>query len=214
MDDSLPSVKPSRATEGGCRPSFGNDASLRARKAVMLMNYLALLRGVNVGGKNKLPMKDLAAMFATAGCSDVQTFIQSGNVIFKATPRISAQIPISIAAQIAEAFGYKTPVMLRTTAELASVVLNNPFLKAGIAEDTLHVLFLADLPSPQGVESLDPRRSPPDEFVVRGKEVYVNCPQGVGKSKLTNAYFDSKLATICTGRNWRTVTTLLKLMED
>ncbi len=176
--------------------------------------YLALLRGINVGGKNKLPMKDLAGLFVEAGCDDVRTFIQSGNVIFKAMPRVSAAIPGLIATQIADRFGYKTPVMLRTIAELGDVILNNPFIKAGIAEDTLHVLFLADLPSPRSIESLDHGRSPPDAFVVRGREVFLNCPQGAAKTKLTNAYFDSKLATTSTGRNWRTVTALLKLMES
>jgi len=179
----------------------------------MPITYLALLRGINVGGKNKLPMKDLAGMFVKAGCGEVRTYIQSGNVIFRAEPRVAAQIPGLVAAQIADRFGYKTPVMLRTTAELGVVILNNPFLKAGIAEDTLHVLFLADLPSARSIENLDPGRSPPDAFVARGKEVYLHCPQGVGNSKLTNAYFDSKLTTTCTGRNWRTVTSLLKLME-
>jgi uncharacterized protein (DUF1697 family) len=181
---------------------------------MMPITYLALLRGINVGGKNKLPMKDLAGMFAKAGCDDVRTYIQSGNVVFKAPPRLSTRIPGLITTQIADRFGYQTPVMLRTTAELGEVILNNPFLRAGIAEDALHVLFLADLPIPRGIQSLDPDRSPPDAFAVLGKEVYVHCPNGVGNSKLTNAYFDSRLATTCTGRNWRTVTTLFKLMES
>jgi uncharacterized protein (DUF1697 family) len=175
--------------------------------------YLALLRGVNVGGKNMLPMKDLAALFAGAGCDDVRTYIQSGNVIFKTAPRAAARISSQIAGQIADRFGYKTPVIVRTTAELGGVILNNPFLKAGIDEAMLHVMFLADVPSPGGVASLDPNRSPPDAFQVLGREVYLHLPQGAGKSKLTNAYFDSKLSTTSTGRNWRTVTTLFKLME-
>jgi uncharacterized protein (DUF1697 family) len=174
--------------------------------------FLALLRGVNVGGKNKLPMKDLAGMFADAGCDDVRTFIQSGNVIFKATPTLAARLPAAIAARIAERFGYRTPVVLRTAAELADVVANNPFLKRGAAEDALHVLFLASLPTSDMIHALDHDRSPPDAFIVQGREVYLQLPGGAARSKLTNAYFDAKLATISTGRNWRTVTTLLDLM--
>jgi uncharacterized protein (DUF1697 family) len=175
------------------------------------MTYLALLRGINVGGKNKLPMKALAGFFTEAGCKDVRTFIQSGNVVFTA-PGDAAHLPGVIAARIADAFGFKAPVQLRTAEQLARVVADNPYLKAGAAEDALHVLFLADPPSPGRVESLDPRRSPPDEFLVRGQDVYLHLPNGVANTKLTNAYFDSKLATVSTGRNWRTVTKLLALM--
>jgi uncharacterized protein (DUF1697 family) len=176
--------------------------------------YLALLRGINVGGKNKLPMKDLTEMFATAGCADVRTYIQSGNVLFKAAPALAAQLPAAIAARIAEEFGYQTPVMLRTAAELALVVAANPFLKPGADEDALHVLFLSSVPTPDLINTLDPGRSPPDAFVVKGREVYLQLPNGVARSKLTNAYFDSRLKTTSTGRNWRTVTKLLELMKS
>jgi uncharacterized protein (DUF1697 family) len=174
--------------------------------------YVAFLRGINVGGKNKLPMKDLVAMFVTAGAEDVRSYIQSGNVLFRASPGIAARLSGQIATQIATGFGYRTPVMLRTAEQLRGVISDNPFLKAGAAEETLHVLFLADLPSPTSVDNLDPDRSPPDRFIVSGREVYLQLPNGVANSKLTNNYFDSKLATTSTGRNWRTVTKLLELM--
>jgi uncharacterized protein (DUF1697 family) len=177
------------------------------------ITYLALLRGINVGGKNKLPMKDLIGIFTAAGCADVRTYIQSGNVLFKATAILAAELPDRIAARIAEQFGYRTPVVLRTAAELADVVADNPFLKQGGDEDLLHVLFLSSLPSPELISSLDHGRSPPDTFLVKGREVYLQLPNGVARSKLTNAYFDSKLKTTSTGRNWRTVNTLLELMN-
>ncbi len=176
--------------------------------------YLALLRGINVGGKNKLAMKDLQAMFVGAGCEGVQTYIQSGNVIFKAEPEVVEGLPDRIKAEIARQLGYHTPVVLRTTGQLRAVVASNPFLKAGVAEEILHVLFLADRPTPQSVAALDPDRSPPDTFSVQGQEVYLQLPNGAGRTKLTNAYFDSKLGTISTQRNWRTVTTLLVLLEE
>jgi uncharacterized protein (DUF1697 family) len=175
--------------------------------------YLALLRGINVGGKNKLLMRDLCEMFSSVGCEDVRTFIQSGNVIFRASPALSAGIPGLIAAQIAKTFGYRTPVVLRTSEQLGDVIRNNPLLESGVAEETLHVLFLADLPSPDLVGKLDPHRSTPDAFIVRGREVYLRLPNGVARSKLTNDYFDSKLATTSTARNWRTVTKLFELMK-
>jgi uncharacterized protein (DUF1697 family) len=174
--------------------------------------YVALLRGINVGGKNKLPMKDLSGLFVEAGCEDVRAFIQSGNVIFRAARGVTAQLPGLIAAQIAKRFGYKTPVVLRTAEQIGAVLRANPFLEAGVPEAELHVAFLADSPAKARVQDLDPDRSPPDTFEVRGQEVYLRLPNGAGRSKLTNAYFDSKLATTSTMRNWRTVTKLFELM--
>jgi uncharacterized protein (DUF1697 family) len=172
--------------------------------------YVALMRGVNVGGKNKLPMKDLAAMFAKAGCTDVVTYIQSGNVVFRATQACAACVPAAIAKAVADRLGFRAPVVMRTAGELRGVARGNPFLRAGAEVESLHVMFLADRPSSAAVATLDPRRSPPDEFEVVGREIYLHCPNGAGRTKLTNLYFDSKLATTSTMRNWRTV---LKLVE-
>jgi uncharacterized protein (DUF1697 family) len=179
----------------------------------MPVTYLALLRGINVGGQHKLPMKELRDMFTEAGCRDVQTYIQSGNVIFQADPDVIALLPGVIAAQIAERHSYRMPVVLRTPEQIGDVIRQNPFLAEGAAEETLHVLFLADRPSAGRIASLDPDRSPPDAFIVRGQEVYLRLPHGAARTKLTNAYFDAKLATTSTGRNWRTVTKLFAMME-
>jgi uncharacterized protein (DUF1697 family) len=176
----------------------------------MLPTYVALLRGINVGGKNPLPMKDLACLFAEAGCPEVRTYIQSGNVVFKASPAKAGRLPGLIEKGIAERFGYSIPVLLRPVEELGETLRQNPFLQAGASENWLHVLFLASQPDAGRVAALDPDRSPPDAYCVRGREIYLQCPNGVGVTKLTNAWFDSKLATISTGRNWRTV---LKLFE-
>lgn len=171
---------------------------------------LALLRGINVGGKNMLPMRDLAGMFEEAGCENVRTFIQSGNVIFTAAGTVAKGLAGVVASKIEERFGYKVPVILRTAEQLRDVVSNNPFPGA---EDILHVMFLADRPGAAKVAALDPKRSAPDVFIVRGSEVYLHLPVGVRDTKLTNAWFDSKLGTVSTGRNWRTVTKLLAMME-
>src|SRR5450755_1067965 len=107
------------------------------------MKYAALLRGVNVGGKNKLPMKDLAAMFVAAECRDVVTYIQSGNVVFSAPAAILKKLPEKISKSIADAFGHRVPVVIRSHEELTSVIRKNPYLKAGEPEITLYVAFLA-----------------------------------------------------------------------
>src|SRR4051812_2315824 len=157
-------------------------------------------------------MKDLAALFTAAGCSDVQTFIQSGNVVFNVTRQPASKLPERIAADIAARFHFRTQVILRTREELREVILGNLFFKKGLSADTLHTLFLADQPNSSAIEQLDPKRSMPDEFIVQGREIYLYLPSGVGKTKLTNSYFDSRLRTVSTGRNWRTVTKLFELM--
>ncbi len=176
-------------------------------------SHLALLRGINVGGKNKLPMSALAEMFEAAGCKDVRTYIQSGNVIFNASAHVSARVSERVTTQIAERFGFRVPVVVRTIEQLRETFTNNPFLVSGADEKALHVMFLAGTPSPAAIDKLDPDRSPGDAFVVRDHTVYLHLPRDVAGSKLTNAYFDSKLATISTSRNWRTVTALLELMD-
>jgi uncharacterized protein (DUF1697 family) len=158
-------------------------------------------------------MNDLIGLFREGGCHDVRTYIQSGNVIFSADSTIAAALPSIIAEQIAERFGYRVPVVVRTAEQIGEVIRNNPLVEEGTAADTLHVLFLAEQPSARSVESLDPDRSPPDMFIVRGREVYLRLPHGVARTRLTNDYFDAKLGTMSTGRNWRTVTTLFELME-
>jgi uncharacterized protein (DUF1697 family) len=180
----------------------------------MSATHLALLRGINLGPKNKIPMPDLAEVFTKAGCKDVRTYIQSGNVIFEAIPEISIRLPELIAKEIQKRFGHKVPVMLRTTGEMREVVRENPFFKEGAAEDIVHVMFLADLPKPGAAKSLDPDRSPPNRFMVRGKEIYLLFPAGFARTKLTSSYFDSKLGTIGTVRSWRTVTKLFELMKE
>jgi uncharacterized protein (DUF1697 family) len=179
----------------------------------MATTYVALLRGVNVGGKNKLPMKDLKELFVAAGAENVRTYIQSGNVVFEADPDASVGHVDLITRQIQERFGIRTTLVLRTVDELKEVLAENPFLEKGIAEERLYVAFLAERPAAERVAALDPDRSPPDEFVVRGQEIYLRLLNGAGRSKLTTDYFESKLKTTATARNWRTVTNLLEMME-
>lgn len=183
------------------------------RPAAAAPVHVALLRGVNVGGKNKLPMKALAALFEEAGGTGVQTYIQSGNVLYRAGAAVARRVPERVAAAIAREHGLTVPVVTRSLAELRDVVAGNPFLGAGTDPKLLHVALLADSPTPAQVASLDPARSPPDELAVRGREVYLKLPNGVARTKITNAYLDSRLGTTSTVRNWNTVCKLLELGE-
>jgi len=173
--------------------------------------HVAWLRGINVGGKNKLPMADLVRIFTAAGGQDVRTYIQSGNVVFAASPQLTERIAGAVARAIEAKFGLKVPVVLRGSDELRSLAARNPFLKQGVAPESLHVAFLADAPDRSRAASLDPERSPGDAFVLRGREIYLHLPNGVARTKLTNAWFDSRLATTSTIRNWRTVLQVLEM---
>lgn len=172
--------------------------------------HVALLRGINLGAR-RLPMRDLESLFTAAGCRSVATYIQSGNVVFEASPALAKRVPALIESAISDRFEFQAPVVTRTGQELRAIVRGNPFLKRGAGIETLHVAFLWERPAAGDVKALDPDRSPPDAFVVRGREIYLHCPNGYGRSKLTNAYFDSKLGTTSTVRNWKTLLALLDL---
>jgi uncharacterized protein (DUF1697 family) len=175
--------------------------------------YVAFLRGINVGGKNMLPMKDLAEIFRQAGCEQVSTFIQSGNVLFTAGKDAESKLPDKISQAIEAQFGYRIPVVVRTRDELAAAIQANPYIGLGVDEKALHIYFLRSLPANEAVAALDPNRSAPDTFIVHGREVYLNLPHGMARTKLTNAWIDSRLKTVSTARNWNTVLKLLELLS-
>jgi uncharacterized protein (DUF1697 family) len=173
--------------------------------------HVALLRGINVGGKNLVPMAELAALFTDAGCAAVRTYIQSGNVVFEPPQEARGDLAALLAQRIEARFRFAVPVVLRAAEALDRVLGDNPFLAEGADTQLLHVMFLAGEPAPAAVARLDPERSPPDRFVVSGSEIYLICPNGLARTKLTNAYFDRTLATTSTVRNWRTVGKLLEM---
>jgi uncharacterized protein (DUF1697 family) len=174
--------------------------------------HAALLRGINLGGKNKLPMKDLAALFEKAGCKEVATYIQSGNVVFKAGDALAKQLPELIFKAIKKKFNLEIQLIFRSAAEIKRTAKGNPFFKPGADTKPLHVGFLAHKPSAAQIAGLDPARGVSGEkFEVRGSEVYFYMPLGLAKTKLTNAYFDSKLSSTMTVRNWNTVMKLLEM---
>ncbi len=175
--------------------------------------YVALLRGINVGGKHVVPMKELVAAFEAAGCEDVRTYVQSGNVCFAAGAAVAKAAGARVTAAIGKSRGFAPPVVLRSATEIATVFRANPFLASGAPPEQLYVAFLAKAPTKAQVASLDPARSPPDEVVVRGADAYLRLPNGAGRTKLTSAYLDAKLGTISTARNWRTVTALVAMTE-
>ena len=167
--------------------------------------YVALLRGVNVGGARKLPMAELRALVESLGCTRVSTYIQSGNVVFSAGKPVA---PATLEVAIADRFGLDVAVMLRTPAQLEHVLEANPFPDAD--RSRLHVGFMAKRPNTATVAGLEADRFVPDEFAVEGAEVYLHLPAGMGRTKLPD-YLVRRLAVPVTVRNWNTVGKLAEL---
>ena len=174
--------------------------------------HVALLRGINVGGKNKLPMVELRDTFTGVGCIGVRTYIQSGNVVFDAAPNLVERVPDLVARAISQRFGISTAVIVRSNKELQQIATSNPLDTSGDPR-FLQVAFLKNIPSAEAVAHLDPERSPQDGFAVRGRNVYLHYPNGTARSKLTNEYLAAQLQTASTMRNWRTVLALLKMVD-
>ncbi|MGH3184233.1 MAG: DUF1697 domain-containing protein [Acidimicrobiales bacterium] len=172
-----------------------------------MATYVAMLRGINVGGHAKVAMADLRAAFAEMGFDDVQSYIQSGNVVFRSTTG-AASLPSTIEHRLDAAFGHGIRVVIRTRPQLAAVVAGNPFTGGGRDLSKLHVTFLASKPAPSRVGGLDTGAFLPDEFRVAGREVYLHCPGGYGQTKINNAYFERALGVVATTRTWNTVRTL------
>jgi len=181
---------------------------------VAAATHVALLRGINVGGRNKLPMKQLVGIFERAGARDVRTYIQSGNVVYAASAAVAKGIADAVQRGIDSELKLDVPVVTRTAKQLARVVANNPYIAEGADEARLHVAFLARKPTDKRIAALDPQRSPPDSFRAVGAELYLHCPGGMARTKLTNAYLDRQLDTVSTMRNWKTVTKLLSMCEQ
>jgi uncharacterized protein (DUF1697 family) len=170
-----------------------------------VQKYVGLLRGVNVGGRNKVSMAELRALFESLGYGEVRTFIQSGNVIFAADGPVTAK---AIESAIAARFNIAVAVVLRTPGELERIVRDNPFTRAD--PSNLHVGFMTQRPSADVVAALDHERFRPELFAVKGAELYFWLPDGMARTKLPS-YLDRQLRTPTTIRNWRTLNKLVEL---
>jgi uncharacterized protein (DUF1697 family) len=172
--------------------------------------HVALLRGINLGSRNRVSMPDLRALLGSLEAEEVATYVQSGNVVFKSSDS-SANLTRAIERRIRRDLGLSVTVLLRTPRQLAKVLAGNPFAKDVKDPTKLHVTFLAEKPDRARARELDPKRAEPDELRFAGQEIYLHCPNGYGRSKLTNAYFEKQLGMAATTRNWKTVTKLAEL---
>ncbi len=169
--------------------------------------WIALLRGVNVGGHRKVPMADLRRVVAALPATDVRTYVQSGNVVFGSPRRREADVVAAVEGALAAEFGFPIDVIARSAADLAAVLTANPLLADDRDPARLHVTFL---PRPPKAGAVDPglQRVGADEYVLVGRDLYLYTPDGIGRSKLVTVLSDRRLGVAGTARNWRTVTTL------
>lgn len=193
----------SSETEGG-RVERTNEQ----RGGALATTYIALLRGINVGGHRLIKMADLKGMFAAMGFGAAQTYIQSGNVVFQAAEQ-EQPLRQRIEERIAATFGFPVTVALRTAEELAQVIANCPFAPDALGEDeSLYVALLAEAPLPSGIERLLASQTAPDEWRIVGREVYLLYRQSMRITQMTNNLLENRLRVPATSRNWRTITTL------
>lgn len=176
-----------------------------------MTTLIALLRGINVGGRHAVSMADLRMVFAAAGGRDVSTYIQSGNVVFAHSTGSLERLAVELEERIGAAAGFAVPVILRSAEDLAAVVRDNPF--AGSEPTKLLVAFLAEAPAAGALDLVDRTLFAPEELVLTGREVYLHLPEGAGRAKLPQA-LDALIGTRSTTRNWRTVTKLLELARS
>jgi uncharacterized protein (DUF1697 family) len=170
--------------------------------------YIALLRGINVGGHRLIKMADLTRMFDAMGFSAARTYIQSGNVVFQAAEQ-EQPLRQRIEQQIETTFGFPVTVALRTADELARAIAGCPYAPAALRDgESLYVALLTDAPTPQGIEWLLASKIEPDQCRVVGREVYLLYRQSMRVTQMTNGLLEQRLGVSATSRNWRTITTL------
>lgn len=171
-----------------------------------------MLRGINVSGQKKVNMQELKTIYQELNLQNVRTYIQSGNVIFESPESEPAYLSSQISDKLFQKYAFEIPVLVTKAAELETIVAGNLFLqKEGTVTEKLHVTFLWHTPESQNLEKLKAVNFEPDKFIVCNKVIYVYCADGYGRTKLTNTFFENKLKTTATTRNWRTVNELLKI---
>ncbi len=179
-----------------------------------MQTYISILRGINVSGHKLIKMKTLQEMYESLGFRKVKTYIQSGNVVFCAESEEVKSLEKMITEAIMKSFGFEVPVIVIEKDEMTEISVSNRFISER-GEDILklHVTFLSDEPGKKLIDDLPHEEYLPDEFYVKGKSVYLFCPNGYGNTKLSNNFFEKKLKVQATTRNWKTVLELVKMSE-
>jgi len=169
-----------------------------------------------MAGHNKIRMTDLTTLLIKLGFKDAETYIQSGNIIFRNAENLPVEeLALKIEKAINQKFKYNIPVLIRTEEEMRKIVQANPFLKEkNFDASKMAVIFLYEEPLADQIDKVKNIDYPPDKFRIIGREIYIYCPNGFGKTKIYTGFFENKMKVVGTGRNWKTIITLLKITEN
>jgi uncharacterized protein (DUF1697 family) len=175
--------------------------------------WIALFRGINVGGNNALPMAALRSLLEKDGCADVRTYIQSGNAVFRSALATAAAVEKRFAELVTKAHGFTPRVMALSRRELDRAVAANPFAEAEADPKSVHLFFLAEPAKAADLDGLDAIRAKTERYALKERVFYLHTPGGFGKSKLSERA-ERLLGVPATARNWRTVTTVLEMAKS
>lgn len=174
--------------------------------------YISMLRGINVAGQKKVRMDELKKLYESLGFKAVQTYIQSGNVIFQFPNTNISKLQNMIERKIKGSLKLDVHVLIRTKNEFQILIENTPFQKKDITK--LHITFLSDVPVHVPLDEINKTKGKSEEFSISDREIYLFYPDGYGKSKLSNNFFERKLKTSATTRNWKTITALFDIAKS
>lgn len=177
-----------------------------------MKTYIAFLRGINVSGKNKIPMAELRELCDGLNLQDVNTYIQSGNVVFKSELQNTSELEALISKAILKIFGFEVPVIIKTVSGLQEILNHNPFITDDeILRKQNYFVLLKNKPNKDALENLKSESFDNEEFKISGNCIYLKCKSGYGKAKLNNNLIERKLKVLATTRNYRTMTKLIEL---
>ena len=176
--------------------------------------YISLLRGINVSGQKRIKMADLRLHLESIGLTNVQTYIQSGNVIFCSKLKDASKIKESIENKILEVYNFSVPTMILTKPRLEKTISGNPFNLDRIDFSKLFITFLDSVPKNNSIENIGKFKGENEKFILSEDVIYLYCPNGFGRTKLTNNLFENKLNVTATTRNWKTSSKLLEMINE
>lgn len=176
-----------------------------------MKHYIALLRGINVSGKNKIPMKELRELVSESGYEDIQTYIQSGNILFRSDRADEEIISEEIHEAIKSKYGFDVPVLVLCEEDWIDAFEGNPLIDKEIK--FLYVTFLAESPQEIPTDELEKAKGAGEEYIIKEKLIYLYYPNGYGRTKMDNQLFERKLKVRATTRNWKTVTALREMLN-
>lgn len=177
-----------------------------------MTTYISILRGINVSGQKLIKMDVLRKSYESLGFENVATYLQSGNILFTCRETGTDALAQILSRQIEIDFGFDVPVIVLPVDKLQQIIDHNPFVKESDKDKTfLHVTFLSSIPGKYDLNAIQARKQEGEEIYITGNAVYLYCPNGYGRSKLSNNFLEAKLNVTATTRNWKTTNELLNI---